>query len=130
MVKGVSDQMENRNFRIVKHTSMPEGELIMPTLWQMKRKQDILTRTIKKWKARLNINGLRMVKGVHYEESYSPAASWNSIPTMLLLAAQYKWHTVQLDFVLAFPQAPIEQTQYMEVPKGFEIEGHNWKDHV
>jgi Reverse transcriptase (RNA-dependent DNA polymerase) len=130
MVKEVSDQMANGNFSIVQHTSVPEGDPIMPTVWQMKRKRDILTRTIKKWKARLNIDGSRMVKGVHYEESYSPVASWNSIRTMLLLAAQYKWHTVQLDYVLAFPQAPIEQTLYMEVPKGFEIEGHDWKDHV
>jgi Reverse transcriptase (RNA-dependent DNA polymerase) len=49
---------------------------------------------------------------------------------MLLLAAQYNWHTVQLDYVLAFPQAPIERTLYMEVPKGFEIKGHDRKDHV
>jgi Reverse transcriptase (RNA-dependent DNA polymerase) len=96
----------------------------------MKRKRDIMTRAIKKWKARLNIDGSRMVKGVHYEESYSPVAGWNSIRTMLLLAAQYNWHTVQLDYVLAFPQAPIKRTLYMEVPKGFEIEGHNRKDHV
>jgi Reverse transcriptase (RNA-dependent DNA polymerase) len=89
-----------------------------------------LDRAIKKWKARLNIDGLRMVKGVHYEESHSPVASWNLIRTMLLLAAQYNWHTVQLDYVLAFPQAPIERTLYMEVSKGFKIEGHERKDHV
>jgi Reverse transcriptase (RNA-dependent DNA polymerase) len=130
MVKEVSDQMANVNFSIVERSSIPKDDPIMPTIWQMKRKRDIMTSSIKKWKARLNIDGSSMVQGVHYEESYSPVASWNSIRTMLLLAAQHNWHTVQLDYVLAFPHAPIERTLYMEVPKGCEIKGHDWKDHV
>jgi hypothetical protein len=43
MVKEVTDQVVNRNFSIVQQTSVPEGEPIMPTVWQMKRKRDILT---------------------------------------------------------------------------------------
>jgi hypothetical protein len=129
MVKEVTDQMENGNFTIVKRSSMPEGESIMPTVWQMKRKRDIKTRAVKKWKARLNLDGSKMVKGNDYVESYSPVASWNSIRTMLILAAQHSWHTIQIDYVLAFPQAPIEKTLYMEVPKGFEIEGCDRRQH-
>jgi hypothetical protein len=44
------------------------------------------------------------------------------VRTMLILAAQQNWHTVQIDYVLAFLQAPIEHTLYIEVPKGFELE--------
>jgi Reverse transcriptase (RNA-dependent DNA polymerase) len=47
---------------------------------------------------------------------------WNSIRTMLILAAQHNWHMVQIDYVLVVPQAPIEHTLYMEIPKGFELE--------
>jgi hypothetical protein len=129
MVKEVTDQMENGNFTIVKRSSVPAGESIMPTVWQMKRKRDIKTRAVKKWKARLNLDGSKMVKGTDYVESYSPVASWNSIRTMLILAAQHGWHTIQIDYVLAFPQAPIEKTLYMEVPKGFEIEGCDRRQH-
>jgi flagellar biosynthesis regulator FlbT len=129
MVKEVTDQMENSNFTIVKCSSVPEGESIMPTVWQMKRKRDIKTRAVKKWKARLNLDGSKMVKGTYYVESYSPVASWNSIRTMLILAAQHCWHTIQIDYVLAFPQAPIEKTLYMEVPKGFETEGCDRRQH-
>jgi hypothetical protein len=129
MVKEVADQMSNGNFTIVQRSSVPEGESIMPTVWQMKRKRDIKTRAVKKWKARLNLDGSKMVKGTDYVESYSPVASWNSIRTMLILATQHGWHTIQIDYVLAFPQAPIEKTLYMEVPKGFEIEGCDRRQH-
>ena len=31
------------------------------------------------------------------------------------------WHTRQLDFVLAYPQAPVECDLYMEIPYGYNI---------
>jgi Reverse transcriptase (RNA-dependent DNA polymerase) len=130
MIKEVKDQIDNGNFVVVKRSTVLKDEPVMPTMWQMKRKRDIKMREVKKWKARLNIDGSKMVQGVHYEESYSPVATWNSIRTMLILVAQYQWHTVQIDYVLAFPQAPIERTLYMEIPRGFELEGHDWKDYV
>jgi Reverse transcriptase (RNA-dependent DNA polymerase) len=35
-----------------------------------------------------------------------------------------KWETRHLDFVLAFPQAPVETDLYMEVPAGFKVNGN------
>jgi hypothetical protein len=72
MLKEVKDQTENKNFSIVSQDSVPVNEPIMPTVWQMKRKQDIITRQVKKWKARLNIDRSKMIKGIHFQESYSP----------------------------------------------------------
>jgi Reverse transcriptase (RNA-dependent DNA polymerase) len=39
------------------------------------------------------------------------------------MAAAYGWVTRQLDFVLTFPQAPVETDLYMEIPRGFLING-------
>jgi len=97
----------------------------------MKRKRDIRTREIKKYKARLNIDGSRMKVGEHYDFSYSPVASWTSVKLLLALTALKGWHTQQIDYVLAFPQAPVERELYMEIPRGFEIKGvANTKDYV
>ena len=43
-----------------------------PHCWQMKRKRDIKSRKVKKWKARLNMDGSRTTKGVHYDQTYAP----------------------------------------------------------
>jgi hypothetical protein len=130
MEKEVRDQMENGNFSIILKILVPLGEKILPTVWQMKRKRDIKTRQIKKYKARLNIDGSRMEKGVHYWDTYAPVASWNSIRLILAMTALHGWSTTQLDFVLAFPQAPVERVLYMSIPKGFEIEDGNTRDYV
>jgi len=41
------------------------------------------------------------------------------------MTTAHNWHTKQLDYVLAFPHAPIEKDLYMEVPRGLILEGVN-----
>jgi hypothetical protein len=89
----------------------------------MPRKRDARTYRIKKYKARLNIDGSRMKYGEHYNETYLPGVSWNSVCMLLTMTAVYGWHTKQIDFVQAFALAPVEKTLYMKVPEGFKIEG-------
>jgi hypothetical protein len=122
MLKEVTDQFENGNFTIVHISEVPSGETVLPAVWQMRRKRDVKTGEIKKYKARLNIDGSRMKKGEHYDMIYSPVASWNSVHMLLTLTALHGWHTKQIDFVQAFAQAPIEKTLYMKIPAGMELE--------
>ena len=130
MVKEVRDQMDNKNFDIVLRSSVPKGATILPAVWQMKRKRDIKTGTIKKYKARLNIDGSRMQKGKDFDLTYAPVATWNAIRLVLALVLINGWCTVQLDYVLAFPQAPIERQLYMTMPKGMKIVKGDPKDYV
>ena len=130
MEKEVQDQMGNGNFRLVKRSSVPKTATLLPAVWQMRRKRDIRTRMIKKYKARLNIDGSRMKKGIDYDQTYSPVAAWSSIRLVLALAATHNWHTKQIDYVLAYPQAPVERTLYMEIPKGIQFEGKSARDWV
>ena len=122
MVKEVKDQMENKNYSIVKRSSVPKGKIILPAVWQMKRKRDIKTRLVKKYKARMNLDGSRQVKGVHYDKTYAPVTSWKFIRLLLIMIVKCGWHSKQIDYVLAFPQAPVEREIYMSIPKGFELE--------
>lgn len=133
MVKEVNDQMDNGNFTVVHRSEVPEGSTILPSVWQMKRKRDIKTREVKKYKARLNIDGSKMKHGVHYEKTYAPVASWMSVKLLLAMAAVNDWHTTQIDYVLAFPQAPVEKELYMYCPRGFKfgnVPSENSKDYV
>jgi hypothetical protein len=53
-----------------------------------------------------------------------------ALRTLLTLALLNGWHTRQIDFVQAYPQAPIEFNMYMELPKGIEMKDGNRKTHV
>jgi hypothetical protein len=123
MSKEINDQFENGNFTVIHKSKVPKNQLVLPAVWQMRRKRDARTGQVKKYKARLNIDGSRMRHGVHYNQTYSPVASWNSVRMLLTLTAVHGWHTKQIDFVQAFAQAPVEKTLYMRVPAGVVIEG-------
>ena len=73
-----------------------------------------------------------MRPGIHYDETrlYAPVASWNTVKLLLGLSALNDWHTTQIDYVLAYPQAPVERTIYMKIPKGFKIKGRDKDDYV
>jgi len=131
MAKEAKDQFENGNFSIIHRSDVPRGQQVLPAVWQMKRKRDIKTGLIKKYKARLNIDGSKMRKGMHYNETYSPVASWNSVRMLLTMTAVHNWHTKQIDFVQAFAQAPVENELYMKIPKGMDLtDGANPSDFV
>jgi hypothetical protein len=64
MSKELQDQFENGNFTVIPRSEVPQGEVVLPAVWQLKRKRDVKTGAVKKCKARLNIDGLRMRHGV------------------------------------------------------------------
>lgn len=122
--KEVEDQTNNGNWIIVHRSKVPEGATVLPAVWAMKRKRRIKTREVYKWKARLNLDGSKQTKGKDYWDSYAPVAAWSTIRLILTLAILNRWYTKQIDFVLAFPQAPVEiDDLYMKIPRGFEIKG-------
>ena len=89
----------------------------------MQRKRDIITQKIKKYKAQLNVDGSRMKQGLHYDKVYAPVASYSSIRFLFIMILIHRWYTKQIDYVQAFPQAPVEKDLYLKVPAGFEVEG-------
>jgi hypothetical protein len=57
-----------------------------------------------------------MQYGVHFKETHSPVLSWSTIFLFLMIATTNKWHTVQIDFIMAYTQAPIARPTYMNLP--------------
>ena len=65
----------------------------------MKRKRDIKSGKVKKYKVRLNIDGSRMIKGKDYELTYAPVVRWFSVRLLLILSIVNKWYITQIDYV-------------------------------
>ena len=131
-VEEINGQTENGNWRIIHKDTVPEGVTILPAVWAMRRKRHISTGEIYKWKAWLNLDGSKQVKGVHYWETYAPVASWPTIRMILTMAIiKHSWHTKQIDFVQAYTQAKVETDNiYMKIPKGFEVHGSEPAEYV
>jgi hypothetical protein len=120
MQQEVKDHETRGHWELIPKSQVPENTIILPSVWSMKHKRWINTNEVYKWKARLNVHGGKQIKNVHYWETYSPVVKWSSIRLYFMIPAIRKWHTRQVDFVLAYPHADIETDLYMDIPKGFE----------
>jgi hypothetical protein len=49
---------------------------------------------------------------------------------MIVFGIIFSWPLCQVDFVMAYPQAPIEMDIYMELPQGIQVAIGNSKDHI
>ena len=57
VVKEFNGHVENAHWKLIPIESVPEGTNILPYVWYMQRKRNIVTNEITKYKARLNVHG-------------------------------------------------------------------------
>ena len=124
MHKELGDHIEMKHWKVVPIGSIPKGKRALPMVWAMKRKRNPLGEIIKV-KARLCAGGHRSIENVDYWDTYAPVVSWSTVRLMIIFALINNWHMESIDFVLAYPQAPIKTDIFMtppKVPLNFEIE--------
>lgn len=130
IMKEIADHCRRKHWIVIPRSQVPKEQEVLPAVWSMKRKRDLVTRLPYKHKARINIHGGKQEFGVNFYETFSPVVNWTTIRITLIFSLINGWYSRQIDFVLAFPQAPIEFDMYMEIPKGVEVEGGSTKTHV
>ncbi len=96
----------------------------------MRHKPDLTTNEIKSHKARLNLHGRKQIYGMNYFETYAPVVTWFAIRLMIIFGIIFCWALCQVDFVMAYLQAPIKMDIYMELPQGIQTAYGNSRDHV
>jgi hypothetical protein len=84
MLKEVRDHETRGHWVIIRRNEVPEGSIVLPAVWAMKRKRDIKTRKIFKWKARLNLGGHKERPELDYGKTYSPVVAWPTIRLFLV----------------------------------------------
>ena len=74
------------------------------------------------YKARLCAKGYSQEPGVDHGEIFAPVVRYESLRTLLAMAAQYDLETYQFDIKTAFLYGQLAEQIFMEVPKGIVSE--------
>jgi hypothetical protein len=96
--------------------------------WVFKKKDGTPGVEDARYKARLVAKGYSQVQGVDFDDVFSHVVKHSSIRILLALVAMHDLELEQLDVKTAFLHGKLEETIYMQQPKGFEIEGK--EDHI
>ena len=75
--------------------------------------------TVYRLRARLCDDGSKQIHGKYYINSYSPVVNWSTLRLMFILSIKFNLVSRQVDYVQAFPQAPLDEDIYMRIPAGF-----------
>ena len=129
MQKEFQSHITKRNFKLILLSKIPKATRILDAVWAFQVEKRHTHKRNYKMEGKVKRPWWTTRKGSNYEETYSPVAMWTSIRTLLVLSILNKWHTRQVDFVLAFPQAPIEYKLFMKLPAGIKIEGVSSRTH-
>lgn len=99
-------------------STLPEGRRAVQSKWvlHIKRAKD---NTIARFKARLVAKGFSQIPGQDFNYTFAPVARWDSIRTILSLAALNDYELRQLDVKTAYLNGPLEEEIYMHAPPGF-----------
>lgn len=90
----------------------------MKNRWVYKRKLKA-DGTTERYKARLVAKGCQQRAGIDYEETFSPVVKYDSVRSVLALAASNKMYAEQFDVQTAFLHSILTEVVYMEQPEGF-----------
>jgi len=85
IVKEINDHIDGKHWVIINESDVPNDAIILDSVWSMKRKRNILTRQVYKWKARLNVHGGQQEYAVNFYETYAPVVTWYAIRMLLTL---------------------------------------------
>jgi hypothetical protein len=59
----INNHTSKRHWELIKRTSIKKNVRILPCVWSMRRKRDLITGKVVKWKARLNVDGSKRKNG-------------------------------------------------------------------
>ncbi|GKU96667.1 hypothetical protein SLEP1_g9878 [Rubroshorea leprosula] len=131
--KAMDEEMEalerNQTWELV---DLPKDNKVVSLKWVYKTKYNS-DGSVHKHKAQLVARGYMQQEGVDFDETFAPVTKFDTIRTVLALAAQYKWSVFQFDVkstflngfleedVHGFHKSPSEPTLYVQTRGGDEV---------
>jgi hypothetical protein len=96
--------MDINTFKFIPKINLPPKTRYLDLIWTYRRKH-CPDGSLKKYKARLCMNGSRQIQGIGYTESFAPMVQWSTIRMVNTLAVMHNLKGKQIDFTQAFPHA-------------------------
>jgi len=115
--------IKNKTWQLV---DLPRNRKAIGCKWVFKAKRNALGE-IDRYKARLVAKGFSQTQGIDYDETFAPVAKFNSIRTLIALAAEHDLELHQMDVKTAFLNGNLEEDIYMQQPEGFVKKGEQNK---
>jgi len=103
-------------------TNLPPERSVIKSRWVYKLKRGS-ENEIQRFKARFVAKGFSQKPGIDFDETYAPVVKYDSLRTILAIAAAEDLEISQLDVKTAFLYGKLEEEIYLQQPQGFSADG-------
>ncbi|CAL8176707.1 unnamed protein product [Prunus armeniaca] len=100
----------------------PSDKQVIGVKWVFRTKLN-LDGSVQKNKARLVAKGYVQKPGIDYNETFAQVARFDTIRTLIALAAQRTWKLYQLDVKSVFLNGKLQEKVYVDQLEGFVLDG-------
>lgn len=100
-------------------TELPPGRKAIRSKWVFKLKRD-QQGNIARYKARLVAKGCSQVKGIDYDETFSPVVRYASLRFLFALAVKKGLRCHQMDAITAYLHGELDEDIFMQQPEGYQ----------
>jgi len=107
-------------------TDLPKGMKKIRVKWVFKTKLNE-NGEVDKCKARLVAKGYAQQHGIDYTEVFALVARWDTIRMVIASAARHGWNVYQLNVKSAFLYGKLNESVFVEQPRGYEKKGEEHK---
>lgn len=120
----MNDEMESlKENDVYELVSLPTDKKAIGVKWIFTKKKNP-----ERYKARLVAKGYAQIEGVDYFNTYSPVARFDTIRSVLNMAAQESMYLKQFDVKTAFLYSNLDEEIYVKQPDGYDDNsGKVWK---
>ena len=101
-------------------SELPPGRKAIGRRWVFQRKHDA-DANVERYKARLAAQGYNQKYGIGYNEKFCPVVRFESVRTLIALAAKHKLQLHQLYVATALLNVELMEEIYMKQPEQFEM---------
>lgn len=120
MENEMNSQLANGTWELIKK---PLGKKVLRNMWVFKLKR--LPEGGVKYKARLVVKGCGQKYGVDFQQTFAPVIRYETVRTLIAVAAARKYHFVQFDISTAFLNTTLDKNSevFMVQPEGYQVNG-------
>lgn len=116
----INNLLSSNTIELVPRSSIPANNPPLQAIWSFRQKRAPDWSMIKR-KARLCPHGGLQKEGINFWKTYAPVVSWRTVHLTLVLSLLSGLKSRQVDYVLAYTQAPLDCELFTNIPPGYAV---------
>ena len=91
VITEINGHVDHKHWEVTPQAEVPKDTKVLPSVWAVKCKRNLMTGEITKHKARFNLHGGKQEFGMTNYDTYAPVVTWFAIQLLIIFGLLFSW---------------------------------------